>query len=148
MSYTVALPNGYEISDDKSCLDLDALHAYISGESYWAKGRPRALLERSIAHSLCFGLYTPTGALVGFARLVTDMTTSGHLCDVYVLETHRGQNLGKALVAAVLDHPDLQTITRFSLSTRDAHGLYAGFGFGPHPDIDTQMWLLRPSPRS
>ena len=68
MPHTVPLPNGYEISDDKSRLDLDALHTYISGESYWAKGRPRALLERSIANSLCFGLYAPTGNLVGFAR--------------------------------------------------------------------------------
>ena len=142
MPHTISLPNGYEISDDKSRLDLDALHAYLSGESYWAKGRPRALLERSIANSLCFGLYAPTGNLVGFARLVTDMTTSGHLCDVYVLDSHRGQNLRKALVAAVLNHPDLQTITRFSLSTRDAHGLYASFGFGPHPEVDTQMWYL------
>ncbi len=143
MSYIICLPDGYVINDDPQRLDVVAIHEFLSTESYWARGRDHATVERALAHSLCFGLYGPSGDQAGFARLVTDRTTAAHLCDVYVLIAHRGRGLGKALMAAVLGHPDVQTISRWSLSTQDAHGLYAGFGFGPHPDLHTQMWRTR-----
>ena len=143
MAVTIALPSGYTISDDRNRLDMDAIHAFISGESYWARGRAREITERAVAHSLCLGVYSAAGEQVGFARLVTDWTTSAHLADVYVLPAHRGAGLGKAVVAAAIGHPDLVTVTRWTLSTADAHGLYAGFGFGPHPEPETQMWRMR-----
>ena len=143
MGFAVTLSSGYSISDDPGRLDMDAIHAFISGQSYWAKGRVREITERAIAHSLCLGVYSATGEQVGFARVVTDRTTSAHLADVYVLPTHRGMGLGKAVVAAAIGHPDLATVTRWTLSTADAHGLSAGFGFGPHPEPETQMWRMR-----
>lgn len=143
MPYVVRLDGGYEISDAQARLDIAAIHRFISEDSYWARGRDLATVERALAHSLCFGLYAPDGSQAGFARLVTDRTTAAHLSDVYVLPAHRARGLGKALMAAILAHPDVQTIARWTLSTADAHGLYAGFGFGPHPELDTQMWRTR-----
>ncbi len=144
MPLTIALPSGHTISDDPARLDHDAIHEFLSHHSYWAKGRARDITERAIAHSLCLGLYTPDGAQIGFARLTTDRATSAHLADVYILPAHRGHGLAKHLLAAALHHPDLATVTRWTLSTADAHGLYAKHGFGPHPDIATQMWRLLP----
>jgi len=126
--------NTYEISTDPSRLQLDAIHAYLT-RSYWSPGIPRDVVARAIANSLCFGLYVLDGQAghgdtqVGFARVVTDRSSFAYLADVYVLEAHRGQGLSKRLVEAVLAHPDLQGMRRFLLATRDAHGLYAQFGF-------------------
>jgi len=139
MGYRVQLAGGYEISGDPARIDVDAVHAYIAGESYWAPGRDRATVARCIANSVCLGLFAPDGAQVGFARMITDRATSAHLCDVYVLAVHRGGGRGKALVAAALAHPELATVSRWTLSTSDAHGLYAGFGFVAHPAPGTQM---------
>ena len=101
-----------------------------SSSSYWAPGIPRATVERAIQHSLCFSLLHGTQQ-VGFARVITDRTTFAYLADVYVLEAHRGKGLAKWLVATILQHADLQGLRRFMLATRDAHGLYSQFGFGP-----------------
>jgi len=127
--------NTYEISTDPSRLQLDAIHAYLT-RSYWSPGIPKDVVARAIANSMCFGLYlrdpeTPgrDDTQVGFARVVTDKASFAYLADVYVLEAHRGQGLSKRLVEAVLGHPDLQGMRRFLLATRDAHGLYAQFGF-------------------
>ena len=115
------------VSDDPARLDLDAVHCYLSAQSYWAQGMHRATLERAVAGSLCFGVYDGKGAQVGFARVVTDRATFAWLADVFVLSAHRG--LSKRLLAAVLAHPDLRGLRRFLLATRDAHGLYRQFGF-------------------
>ncbi|WP_374563810.1 GNAT family N-acetyltransferase [Ideonella sp.] len=125
---------GYEISTDPARLDVEAIHAYLT-RSYWSPGISRALVERAAAHSLCFGLYD-AAEQVGYARVVTDCTTFAYLCDVYVLEAHRGQGLSKWLMQTVQAHPDLQHLRRFMLATRDAHGLYAAFQFTPiaHPE--------------
>jgi N-acetylglutamate synthase-like GNAT family acetyltransferase len=139
MPYEVRLPGGYVVSDDGERLDIGCIHRFLSEESYWAQGRSRALVERSVANSLCFGLYDPSGAQAGFARMITDYATTTHLQDVFVLAAHRGHGRGKALVAAVLAHPALQGIRRWTLSTRDAHALYAGFGFAPFPKPENQM---------
>jgi GNAT superfamily N-acetyltransferase len=121
--------DGIEISTDPARLDLDAIHAYLT-RSYWAAGIPRDVVARSIAHSLCFGVYDG-GGQVGFARVVTDRATYAYLADVYILESHRGRGLSLRLMEQVMVHPDLQGLRRWSLLTRDAHGLYRRFGFEP-----------------
>ena len=123
--------NTYDISADPGRLQPDVIHAYLV-RSYWSPGVPRAVVYRAIANSLCFGIYARDGDVqVGFARVVTDKATFAYLADVYVLEEHRGQGLSKRLVAVVLAHPELQGLRRFMLGTKDAHGLYAQFGFKP-----------------
>jgi GNAT superfamily N-acetyltransferase len=132
----------YTISTDVARLDIDAIHAYLT-RSYWAEGIPRDLVARSIEGSLCFGLYGGSGQ-IGFARVITDRATFAYLCDVYVLEEHRGAGLGKWLMEAVVSHPALQGLRRFVLATRDAHGLYAKFGFKPLADPGRSMEIRRP----
>lgn len=122
--------NGYLLSTDKSKLQLPVIHGYLSGESYWAKGIPLSVVERSIAGSVCFGLYQGE-TQVGFARVISDLATFAYLCDVFVLESHRGQGLSKWLMENIMQHPDLQGLRRWSLGTADAHGLYAQFGWKP-----------------
>jgi GNAT superfamily N-acetyltransferase len=121
---------GYTISDDPSRLDLDAIHAYLA-RSYWAATRPRDIVARSLENSLCVGIYAPRGEQVGLIRVVTDYATFAYLCDVYVLEAHRGHGLSKAALSFVNEHPRLKNLGRVHLVTRDAHGLYAQFGFKP-----------------
>ena len=96
----------YRISTDTNDMDVDAVHAYLT-RSYWAEGIPRAVVEKSIRGSLCFGLFHGT-TQVGFARVITDRATFGYLADVYVLEEHQGRGLGKRLVAAVMAHAFLE----------------------------------------
>ncbi|HYE03575.1 MAG TPA: GNAT family N-acetyltransferase, partial [Phycisphaerales bacterium] len=113
-------------------LDLEAVHAYLS-RSYWAAGVPIEVVRRAAAHSLCFGVYHADGQ-VGFARVITDRATFAYLSDVFVLEAYRGRGLSKWLVETILAHPDLRGLRRFCLLTRDAHGLYARYGFRPLAD--------------
>ena len=125
----------YAISTDTARIDVDAVADYLS-RSYWAAGRSREQIERSLAHSICFGLYHD-GRQVGFARVISDHATFAYRCEVYVLEAHRGNGLGKWLVDVVLAHPELQGLRRWMLATRDAHELYRQFGFAElsNPDI-------------
>jgi GNAT superfamily N-acetyltransferase len=129
---------GYLISDDPARLDVDAVHAYLS-RSYWAAGIARECVERSMAGSLCIGIYGPSGGQVGLVRVITDQATFAWLCDVYVLEAHRGRGLSKAALRATLSHPWLQGLRTLSLATRDAHGLYAQFGFRPLEKPENRM---------
>jgi GNAT superfamily N-acetyltransferase len=117
----------YEISTDPRRLDVAAIHAFLT-LSYWSPGVPRAIVERAIANSLCFGMYRGSEQ-VGFARVVTDRATFAYLADVFVLESHRGQGLSKWLMEVIMSHADLQGLRRFLLATKDAHGLYSQFGF-------------------
>ena len=116
----------YLISTDAARLDLDRICHFMS-RSYWAEDRPREVMARALGHSLCFGLYHG-GEQVGLARVVTDRATFAWLCDVWIDEAHRGQGLGKWLVACVVDHSDLSDLRLFILATRDAHELYARYG--------------------
>ena len=121
--------SAYEISTDAARLDLAAIHAYLT-RSYWSPGIPLATVERAARNSLCFGVYeNATGAQVGFARVVTDHATFAYLCDVYVLEAHRGRGLGKRVMREVMAHPAIIGARRVMLATRDAHGLYRQSGF-------------------
>jgi GNAT superfamily N-acetyltransferase len=117
------------ISTDRSLLDVPLIERMLQA-SYWAAGRPRDVIERSIANSICFGAYT-AGQQVAFARVITDRAVFAYLSDVFVVPEFRGHGVGKVLVAAILKHEDLQGVQLFLLRTRDAHGLYAPFGFEP-----------------
>ena len=117
----------YTVSTEKGKLDREAIHAFLT-QSYWARGVPRDIVDRSIENSLCFGLYDGE-RLVGFARVITDRATFGYLADVFVAESHRGKGLATWFMATVMSHPDLQGIRRWMLVTRDAHGLYRKVGF-------------------
>lgn len=117
----------YTISTDPARLDLEVIHGFLY-HCYWSPGIPRALVEKAIHHSLCFGLYE-NDKQIGFARVVTDYTSFAYLADVFVLPDQRQQGLGVWLIECVLACPALQTIRSFLLATRDAHGLYRKFGF-------------------
>ena len=119
-----------ELSSDPARLDRALVHRFLSEQSYWASGVPRDVVDRSIDHSLCFGVYRD-GAQVAFARVVTDRATFAYLADVFVLPEWRDDGLGQWMIGVILRHPALQGLRRFMLATKDAHGLYARFGFAP-----------------
>ena len=104
------------------------MHRFLSEESYWCPGVSREIVERSIDNSICFGAYEDDRQ-VGFARVVTDTATYAHLMDVFVISECRGRGTGKELMRAVMSHPDLQDLRKFTLHTADAHSLYEQFGF-------------------
>jgi GNAT superfamily N-acetyltransferase len=131
------------ISTDPAELDVALIHRFLSEQSSWARGISRDIVERSIAHSLCFGGFLD-GAQIAFARVVTDYATCGNLVDVFVLPEHRGHGHSKTLIQAVMAHPQLQGLRRFTLNTVDAHGLYAQFGFAPPRMPETAMEIYRP----
>lgn len=132
----------FQVSTDPARLDLDAIHAYLTA-SYWAEGIPREVVARSLDGSLAFGLYD-ADRQIGLARVITDRATFAYLCDVYVLEEYRGRQLGGWLMECVMAHPDLQGLRRFMLATRDAHALYAKFGFTPPVKPQALMEIMKP----
>lgn len=130
------------VTTDPARLDVDAIHAFLK-DAYWCENIPREIVERAVNHSLCFGLFG-AGVQIGLARVVTDFAVFAYLCDVYVLESHRGRGLGKWLIECVMAHPQLQGLRRFNLATRDAHGLYAPFGFKPLARPEAHMERHKP----
>ena len=133
----------FEISTDPSRLDLEVIHGFLR-TSYWAEGRSRAVVERAIANSLCFGVYLAERQ-VAFARVVSDRAVFAYLMDVFVIPEFRGRGISKTLMRAVLDHPELQSLRVFLLGTRDAHGLYAKFGFRPLEEPSRWMAIHDPN---
>jgi GNAT superfamily N-acetyltransferase len=115
------------VSTDPARLDVDVIHGFLS-QSYWAAGIPRETVERSIRHSICFGVFDE-GQQVGFARVISDRATYAYVADVFVLPSHRGGRIGKRLMTCITSHPDLQNLRLWTLFTRDAHGLYRQYGF-------------------
>ena len=132
----------FTVSTDQARIELDVVHGFLTN-SYWANGIPREVVARSIENSLCFGLYTQ-GKQVGFARVISDCATYAYIGDVFVLDSFRGQGLGKWLMECIMRHPKLQGLRRWSLVTRDAHGLYAQLGFTPLKKPQNCMELHRP----
>jgi GNAT superfamily N-acetyltransferase len=134
--------DGHEISSDPARLDLARIHDWLATHAYWAIGRPREVVERSIAGSLTCGVYRPGDKRqVAVARAVTDLATFAWLCDVYVDRNARGDGLGAWLVGAVADHLRSVGVGRLILATRDAHGVYAKLGFAPLANPDQWMEL-------
>ena len=115
------------VTTDRSRFDLEVIHGYLT-RSYWAKGIPRATVARAMDRSLCFGAFEGDRQ-VGFARVISDLTTFAYVSDVFVVESHQGRGVGKRLMAAIMAHPELQELRRWTLFTRDAHGLYRQYGF-------------------
>jgi GNAT superfamily N-acetyltransferase len=143
MTTELSLPTGYSLATGFERMDFEAVHACLA-RSYWSPGVSRALVERAAANSMCFGLFHESDGQVAYARVLSDKTTFAYLADVFVLESHRGKGLSKALVQAIQADPDLQGLRRFLLATRDAHGLYAQFGFTPIAAPDRLMEIVRP----
>ena len=134
-------PVDLEISTDPDRIDVDLVHRFLSA-SYWAEGRPRDVVERSIAHSICFGVYS-NGRQIAFGRVVTDRAVFGYFADIFVLPEFRGRGVARRLLRAMLDHPDVARLNSVHLRTRDAHGLYAQFGFVPIANADEMMARYR-----
>jgi GNAT superfamily N-acetyltransferase len=138
--------DGYVISTKKDMLDVKVIHRFLNEDSYWSKGMDYHLVEASIANSqLCYGVYierTSDGCAereqIGFARVITDYVKFAWLADVFILPAHRGKGLSKWLLSCILEHPQLKG-TRFGLSTNDAHGLYAQFGFERIQEPENRM---------
>ena len=130
------------VSTDPARLDLDVIHGFLT-KSYWSKGIPRETVARAIENSLCFGAYASSASQIGFARVVSDFATYAYIADVFVLESHRGQGIGKLLMECIKQHPKLQGLRRWNLSTADAHGLYSQFGFTPLKWPERYMEILQ-----
>lgn len=134
-------PDGYWASDDPALLDVPRVHAWMSGESYWAAGRTYEVMARSIEHSLSLGLYTADGEQAGFARIVTDRATFAWLCDVFIDTAHRGRGLGVFLVETATGHPDVRDIRQL-LMAEPGRQLYRRQGFGAL--ASPERWMERP----
>ncbi len=134
----------YTLTDDPAMLDLHAMHAYLQ-RSYWAEQIPLEVLARAVRASLCIGAYTANSTQVGLARFISDYATFCYVCDVYVLEQHRGHGLAKGMLAMATQHPRLQGLRRWMLVTRDAHELYRLFGFTAATHIDRYMEKIDPA---
>ena len=119
-----------EISTERARMDAAVIHRYLAAESYWARSIPLEIVERAIEGSVCVGAFDG-GDQIGFARAVTDRATFAYVADVFVLPSHRGRGIARGMMEALFSHPDLQGLRRWHLVTRDAHALYAQFGFTP-----------------
>lgn len=143
-------PEGYEFSADKTRLDVDRVHHWLAEDSYWAAGRARETVVRSIEGSACYGVYDRDGRQVAFARAVTDGATFAWLCDVYVDRSARGAGIGTWMVTGIREALRDQGVLRIVLATADAHGVYEKAGFGPliRPDrwmeVDDRTGPLTP----
>lgn len=129
----------FTISTDPARLDIDAITDMLS-RAYWAQGRIRDVIARYLQHSLTFGIYDGPRQ-IGLARIVSDYTTFAWLCDVFIHEDYRSHGLGKWLMETIHSHPDLQGLRRWLLATRDAHGLYAQYGWKPLANVE--RWMER-----
>jgi GNAT superfamily N-acetyltransferase len=134
----------YLISTDKSRLDMACIHDFLSNHSYWAKGIPIETVRKSTEHCMTFGVYYGQQQ-VGFARVISDYATFAYLADVFIVETHRKKGLSKELIRFILAQEEFQGLRRFMLATRDAHVLYASFGFEPLKNPESFMNIHHPN---
>ncbi len=139
----------YLITDDPDRVDLDVVHRFLTGESYWRTKTTREQVEIAVRMSLPLSVHLATSSptMVGFVRVVTDTVTHAWLDDLFVIREHRRRGLGAALVAAALAHPAVSSAELQMLLTKDAHGLYAKYGFQAFPDPGAFMARFRQSPR-
>lgn len=139
----------YTLTTEHARMDLPAIHNFLSTQAYWSPGVPFEVVQRALHNSLPFGIFLEQGGdpyarQVGYARVVSDLATFAYLADVFILPEQRGQGLSKWLLSCILAHPDLQGLRRWMLATRDAHGLYAQFGFNPL--AMPERWMERFTP--
>jgi len=132
----------YLISTDKTKIDIETVHDFLS-RSYWAENIPLEVVQKSIDNSLCFAIYRQQ-KLIGFARVISDFATFAYLADVFILPGERGKGLSKWLIGIIIAYPELQGLRRFTLATRDAHGLYAQFGFSAFDK--PERWMQKHDP--
>jgi N-acetylglutamate synthase-like GNAT family acetyltransferase len=137
--------DGFTISTDKARLDVPAIHDFLANSSYWARNVPLSTVQKSIENSLCFGIYDDGNRQVGFARVITDYAVFAYLADVFILEDYRGRGLAKWLMACIVSTPELQNLRRWMLATKDAHGLYAQYGFNPLSKPERFMEASQPA---
>lgn len=142
--FTAIINGEFSISTEKERLDLIFIHDYLSKESYWAQGIPFGKVAAAADHSLNFGLYHGERQ-IGYARIVTDFARVAYLADVFIIDEFRGRGLSKWLMEVILAHPDLQGLRRWMLHTRDAHGLYAQFGWGAPEKPETYLEMYNPA---
>lgn len=135
MEIYLATLSEFNISTDKSKLDISLIHKYLSQESYWAKNIPINIANQSIENSLCFGVYKDNSQ-IGFARIISDYTTFAYLADVFILHEYRGKGLSKWLLDCIEEHPNLQNLRRWMLMTHDAQPLYIkkGWNVAQYPE--------------
>lgn len=136
--------SGYRVSTDPADVDVDVVADFLRDEAYWSLGRPREVVERSLAASRTFSVLDGDGAMVAFARVVTDGATFGWICDLFVVEDHRGRGIGHRLVDAIVTAPELADMKRLLLATADAHGLYTDLDFVPL--AQPERWMERNGP--
>ena len=136
--------DGFTISTDKARLDVPAIHDFLAHFSYWARNVPLSTVQKSIENSLCFGIYDGNKQ-VGFARVITDYAVFAYLADVFILEAYRGRGLAKWLITCIVSYPELQNLRRWMLATKDAHGLYAQYGFNPLSKPERFMEASQPA---
>jgi GNAT superfamily N-acetyltransferase len=136
--------DGYIISTDKELLQFDVIHHFLK-TSYWSPEIPMDVVKRAATGSIAFGIYKESGEQIGYARVISDFATFAYLADVFVLESERGKGLSKWLMECIRQLPELQNLRRWMLATRDAHGLYAQFGFTPLDNPDIMMQIARPN---
>ena len=135
----------YYITTDASKIDATLVHQYLSTESYWAAGISKEIVEKSLLNSQCFGVFYKEQQ-IGFARLVTDKATFAYLADVFILPAHRGTGLSKWLMEIIHAHPELQTLRRWMLGTKDAHGLYEQFGWTRYTEEVSERFMQKHNP--
>jgi N-acetylglutamate synthase-like GNAT family acetyltransferase len=134
--------DNYLLSTDKSKIDVRIVHHFLT-QSYWAENISMEVVQKSIDHSLCFAIYHHQ-ELIGFARVISDFATFAYLADVFIVPKERGKGLSKWLMQTIMDHPQLQRLRRFTLATRDAHKLYAQFGFTAFDK--PERWMQKTDP--
>lgn len=129
------------ISRNKTILDIDFIHDYLSMESYWAKGRSREDVVKSIENSICFGVFNEEQNQIGFARVITDCVVFAWIMDVFITDNYRGRGISKTLISHIVNIPELKNVNGIGLRTNDAHGLYEKFEFKRIDNSET--WMLK-----
>jgi len=130
-------------STQKARLNIPYIHQFLSERSYWAKGVPLKLLERSVENSVCIGIYHGD-CQIGFSRIITDTATFAYLADVFIDENYRGKGLSKRMMEFIFSFEEMKVLRRFMLATRDAHSLYSKYGFTPLSKPDRFMEKHQP----
>lgn len=133
----------YQITTDKTKMDIVAIHEFLSRHSGWSNNIPLERVQTSVENSLNFGVFHE-GRQVGFARIISDYSTIAYLGDVYILDSYRGQGLSKRLMECIMAHPHLQGLRRWILLTSTAAGLYEKYGFTKLPQPEIYMERYQP----